>query len=91
MNKWIVSAAVVLMAAGYSANALAARHYIEVIGEAYGRTADEAVDNAWRDADTKCYLSWGQSDQDITILAEWVDPESGYPYARVSLGCVQDD
>ncbi|MGY1530207.1 hypothetical protein [Luteimonas sp. A649] len=91
MNKWTLSAAVVLMAAGYSADAMAARHYIQVIGESYGRSAEEAIDNAWRDADRQCYLSWGQSDQDITVLDEWIDPATGYSHARVSLGCTRDD
>nr|WP_255692512.1 hypothetical protein [Luteimonas sp. XNQY3] len=33
----------------------------------------------------------GRSDQDITVLDVWVDPATGYPRARVSLGCTVDD
>ena len=89
MNKWRVSASVFLMAV--SAAALADVHHFQVIGESYGHTAEEAIDNAWREADEKCYLSWGRSGQEITVLAQWVDPASGYPYARVSLECAVED
>lgn len=74
-----------------STAALAAQHTYQVIGEAYGHTPEEAIDNAWRDADTKCYQAWGRSGQDITVLQEWVDPVNGYPTARVSLDCTSED
>jgi len=91
MNKWRLSASVCLMTVAYSAAALAAVHYFDVIGESYGHTGEEAIDNAWREADTKCYQSWGRSSQDYTVLAQWVDPETGYPSARVSLECAVED
>lgn len=74
-----------------SGTALADRHTYQVIGEAYGHTPEEAIDNAWRDADTQCYQAWGRSGQEITVLAEWVDPTNGYPTARVSLDCTSED
>ncbi|WP_242107140.1 hypothetical protein [Luteimonas aquatica] len=91
MNKWCLSASLVLLTAAYSAAALADVHTFQVIGESYGHTSEEAIDNALRVADEKCYLSWGRSSQDYTVLAQWTDPESGYPAARVSLGCTTED
>lgn len=91
MNKWRLSASVFLMTVAYSAAALADVHHFEVIGEAYGHTSEEAIDNALRVANTECYQSWGRSSQEYTVLAEWVDPGTGYPYARVSLGCAVED
>ena len=79
------------MATAYSAVAFADLHHFEVIGEAYGHTSEEAVDNALRIADEKCYRSWGRSDQDYMVLAQWIDPANGYPSARVSLGCTTED
>ncbi|MCD9030201.1 hypothetical protein LDO32_00425 [Luteimonas sp. Y-2-2-4F] len=91
MNKWRLSACAFLLTAVSSTAALAAVHHFEVIGESYGRTSDEAIDNAWRVADRECYLRWGRSDQEITVLAEWIDPATGYSHARVSLGCRTED
>jgi len=91
MNQRILSVSLGLFACVCSASALAARHHFYVVGESYGHTSEEAIDNAWRVADEKCYLSWGRSDQDYTVLAEWVDPATGYPSARVSVGCTNYD
>lgn len=90
MKKSSMFAALVL-AATCSSAALAARHHFDVVGESYGRTSEEAIDNALRVADRQCYLSWGRSAQEFTVLAEWIDPATGYPHARVSLGCTVDD
>ncbi|WP_407351156.1 hypothetical protein [Luteimonas sp. R10] len=91
MNKWRLSASVFLVTVACSAAALAAVHHFDVIGEAYGHTSEEAIDNALRVAETKCYRSWGRSSQEYAVLAEWVDPATGYPYARVSVGCAVED
>ena len=90
MNKWCLPGVLLLTTVAYSTTAFAARHHYDVIGESYGRSSEEAIDNAWRDADTQCYRNWGMSDQDITVLEVWVN-EAGYPAARVSLGCTIDD
>ena len=91
MKKWALTGALLLTTVAASTTAFAARHHFDVIGESYGRSSEEAIDNAWRDADEQCYRSWGRSDQDITVLEVWVDPDTGYPHARVSLGCTVDD
>jgi hypothetical protein len=91
MNKWSLSASAFLVTVACSTAALAAVHHFDVIGESYGHTSEEAIDNALRVADEKCYLSWGRSDQDYTVLAQWVDQATGYPAARVSLGCSVED
>lgn len=91
MKKWRLSVSAFLLAAVSSTAAFAAVHYFEVIGEAYGHTSEEAIDNALRYANDECYRRWGRADQEFTVLAEWVDPVSGYPYARVSLGCRTED
>lgn len=91
MNKWFLSVSLGLFACAGSAGALAALHHFDVIGEAYGHTSSEAIDNALRIANEKCYLSWGRSDQSYTVLAEWFDPATGYPTARVSVGCTTED
>ena len=79
------------VALGFSTSALAAVHIFEVIGEGPGRTAEEAVENALRDADEKCYRSWGRSAQEHTVLDQWIDPATGWPFARVSLECAVED
>lgn len=66
-------------------------HYFDAIGESYGRTSEEAIDNARGSADEKCYTSWGLSMQEYTLLAQWIDQESGYPRARVSVRCRVED
>lgn len=91
MNKQFLSVSLGLLACVVSAGALAVLHHFDVIGEAYGHTSEEAIDNAWRIADEKCYRSWGRSDQGYTLLAEWFDPATGYPTARVSVGCTTED
>jgi len=90
MKTWIATALLATTAAA-STTAVAARHHYDVIAESYGRSDQEAIDNAWREADEQCYRNWGRSDQDITVLETWVDPSTGYIHARVSLGCTVDD
>ncbi|MCD9027890.1 hypothetical protein LDO26_06685 [Luteimonas sp. BDR2-5] len=91
MKKSCLSASLLAIAIGCSASAFAAVHFFEVIGEGPGRTAEEAVESALRDADEKCYRSWGRSAQEHTVLAEWIDPATGWPFARVSLECRVED
>lgn len=91
MKQRLICGVVLLGMLGASGAALAARHHYDVIGEYYGRSVEEAIDNAWRDADEQCYRNWGRSDQDITVLETGVDPSTGYFTARVSLGCTVDD
>lgn len=91
MNHWRLSLLAFLVTAAFSTAALADVHHFQVIGEAYGHTPEEAIDNAVRDADEQCYRSWGRSDQDYTVIDQWVDPGNGYPHARVSLGCRTED
>ncbi|WP_156170298.1 hypothetical protein [Luteimonas sp. FCS-9] len=91
MKKWHLTAGVLLAAAVSSTTAFAARHHYEVIGEGAGRSAQEALEYAERSAYDQCYRGWGQSDQQTTVLAEWVDPATGYFHIRVSLGCTVDD
>lgn len=91
MKKPLIATAALLLAVGYSAVALAAAHYFNVTGEGIGHTQEEAVDNAWRVADEACYQTWGQSAQQATILAQHVQPDTGYWYAKVSLGCTVYD
>lgn len=91
MKTWALSGALLLTTVAASTAAFAARHHFDVIGESYGRSSAEAIDNAARDADEQCYRSWDRSDQDITVLDVWVNPATGYPHARVSLGCTVDD
>lgn len=91
MSKRLILACLFTVTVGYSAAALADRHHFEVTAEAYGHTSEEAIDNALYYAYQKCYLSWGESDQDYTVLAQWIDEETGYPSARVSLGCTTYD
>jgi len=91
MKKRSLAASLLLTACAYSASALADVHHFDVVGEAYGHTSEEAIDNALRVADETCYRSWGRSSQDYTVLAQWIDPGTGYPSARVSLGCTTED
>ncbi|MEN4904924.1 hypothetical protein [Luteimonas sp. TWI1437] len=82
---------VLLLAAMSSTAAFAARHHYDVVGEGYGRTQQEALEYAERAAYEQCYNNWGQAGQELTVLAEWVDPATGYIHMRVSLGCTVDD
>jgi hypothetical protein len=39
----------------------------------------------------KCYLSWGRSTQEQTILVEEIQPDTGYWYVKLSEGCISED
>lgn len=90
MKKTAIAAAA-LLAIGYSTAAFAAAHYFKVYGEGYGHDQQEAVDTASRYADDACYSTWGQSGQEVTVLEQYLDVESGYWHARVSLDCTVYD
>ncbi len=74
-----------------SASAFAALHHYQVIGEGLGRSAEEAYEAASYDAARKCYLSWGHSTQEQTILVEEIQPDTGYWYVKLSEGCISED
>lgn len=92
MKKTILSTAALVAALGFSGAAMAwSAHYFKVYGEGYGHTAEEAVDTAARYAVEACYRTWGQSGQEITILDQYVNPQTGYWHAEVSLDCTVYD
>jgi len=91
MKQQLFAGVLLLGLVGASTTALAARHHHEVIVESYGRSVEEAIDNALYEAHQQCYLGWGQSDQDFSVLETGVDEETGYYTARVSQGCTYDD
>lgn len=91
MKKRTVLFATGLLLIGYSAAVLAAAHHFNVVGESIGHTQDEAIDNAWREADETCYRSWGRSGQELTVLDQHVQPDTGYWYAKISVGCTVYD
>lgn len=91
MNPLCLSAMVCLLSVGFSADALADSRYYEVIGEGIGRTRDEAYEAASYYASQRCYLNWGQSTREQTILVEEVQPDTGYWYVKLSEGCLAED
>lgn len=91
MKKSGVIASVALLAIACSASAFAALHHYQVIGEGLGRSSDEAYEAASYDAARKCYLSWGRSTQEQTILVEEIQPDTGYWYVKLSEGCINED
>lgn len=91
MKKSRVIASALLIAIACSASAFASLHHYQVIGEGIGHTSDEAYDAAAYDSARKCYLSWGRSTQEVTILVQQIQPETGYWYAKVSEGCISED
>ncbi len=66
-------------------------HHHQVIGEGIGHTSDDAYGAAIYDSARKCCLSWGRSTQEVTILVQQIQPETGYWYAKVSEGCIGED
>jgi len=46
MKKWALSGVLLLTTVAASTTAFAARHHFDVIGESYGRSSEEAIDNA---------------------------------------------
>lgn len=91
MNKRFLSAALFAMSIAFSATAFADQHRYDVIGEGIGHTRDEAYDAASYDASRKCYLSWGRSTQEQTILVEEIQPDTGYWYVKLAEGCISED
>ncbi len=86
-----VIASVALLSIACSASAFAALHHDQVIGEGLGRSSDEAYEAASYDAARKCYLSWGRSTQEQTILVQEIQPDTGYWYVKLSEGCISED
>ena len=91
MKKSRVTASALLIAIACSASAFAALHHYQVIGEGLGRSSDEAYEAASYEAAMKCYLSWGRSTQEQTILVEEIQPDTGYWYVKLSEGCISED
>ena len=90
MKKSLLAATLVLTVA-YGAAASAAAHRFKVYGEGYGHTQEEAVDTAARYASDACYRTWGEYGQDVDVLEQYVDPQTGYWHARVALDCTVYD
>lgn len=90
-KKYRAVAAACAMAILFSGAALAARHHYQVIGEGYGHDHDQAYEAASYYANRSCYLGWGESTQEETILVSEFQPASGYWYVKLSLGCFSDD
>lgn len=91
MNKYRAIGAAFLMSIVFSGAALAARHHYQVIGEGYGHDRDQAYEAASYYAYQACYLGWGESTQEETILVEEFQPTTGYWYVKLSQGCFSDD
>jgi len=80
-----------LMSIAFSGAALADRHHYQVIGEGYGHDRDQAYEAASYYAHQACYLGWGESTQEETILVEEFQPQTGYWYVKLAQGCFSDD
>lgn len=91
MNKRWVSAAAFLISAAFSGTVFADQYRYEVIGEGIGHDRNEAYEAASYDASRKCYLSWGRSTQEQTILIEEQQPDTGYWYVKLTEGCISED
>lgn len=91
MTKHRFAAAVCLASIVFSGAAFADRYRYDVIGEGYGHDRDQAYEAASYDASRKCYLGWGQSTQEQTILVEEFQPSSGYWYVKLAEGCISED
>lgn len=91
MNKYRAVGAAFLMSMMVSSAALAARHHYQVIGEGYGHDRDQAYEAASYYAYQACYLGWGESTQEETILVEEFQPTTGYWYVKLAQGCFSDD
>lgn len=91
MNAYRLSAAALIAALAFSGAASADLHRYEVVGEGIGHDRDEAYEAASYDASRKCYLSWGRSTQEQTILVEEQQPDTGYWYVKLSEGCISED
>jgi hypothetical protein len=90
-NKYRAVGAAFLMSIVFSGAALAARHHYQVIGEGYGHDRDQAYEAASYYAYQACYLGWGESTQEETILVEELQPTTGYWYVKLAQGCFSDD
>ncbi|MGN7918208.1 hypothetical protein [Lysobacter antibioticus] len=91
MNKYRAVGTAFLMSIVFSGAALADRHHYQVIGEGYGHDRDQAYEAASYYANQACYLGWGESTQEETILVEEFQPASGYWYVKLAQGCFSDD
>jgi hypothetical protein len=91
MNKRRVSTAAFLIAVAFSGAVFADQYRYEVIGEGIGHDRNEAYEAASYDASRKCYLSWGRSTQEQTILIEQQQPDTGYWYVKLTEGCISED
>ncbi len=90
-NTYRAIGAAFLMSMMFSSAALAARHHYQVIGEGYGHDRDQAYEAASYYAYQACYLGWGESTQEETILVEEFQPTTGYWYVKLAQGCFSDD
>ncbi|MBN7137685.1 hypothetical protein A7A76_23600 [Lysobacter enzymogenes] len=90
-NTYRAIGAAFLMSMMLSGAALAARHHYQVIGEGYGHDRDQAYEAASYYAYQACYLGWGESTQEETILVEEFQPTTGYWYVKLAQGCFSDD
>ncbi|SDX97411.1 hypothetical protein [Lysobacter enzymogenes] len=90
-NKYRAVGAAFLMSIVFSGAALAARHHYQAIGEGYGHDRDQAYEAASYYAYQACYLGWGESTQEETILVEEFQPTTGYWYVKLAQGCFSDD
>ena len=91
MNKRWLSAAAILNSAAISGADIADQYPSEVNGEGIGHDRNEAYEAASYDASRKCYLSWGRSTQEQTILIEEQQPDTGYWYVKLTEGCISED
>lgn len=91
MNKYRLAATAFLATIAFSGAVFAAQHRYEVVGEGIGHDRDEAYEAASYDASRKCYLSWGRSTQEQTILIEEQQPDTGYWYVKLTEGCISED
>lgn len=91
MKKPSAIASAMLLTLACSATAFASQYHYQVIGEGLGRSADEAYEAASYDAARKCYLAWGRSTQEQTILVQEIQATTGYWYVKLAEGCISED
>ncbi|MFQ6308869.1 MULTISPECIES: hypothetical protein [Lysobacter] len=91
MSKRYLSVAAFALLTAFSAAAVADQYHYQVIGEGYGHTRDQAYEAASYYASNRCYLNWGRSTQEQTILVEEFQPATGYWYVKLSEGCISED
>lgn len=91
MSKRHLTTAAFALLTAFSAAAIADQYHYQVIGEGIGHDRDEAVDAASYYASRQCYLNWGRSTGEQTILVEELQPDTGYWYVKLSEGCISED